>query len=149
MPTAVPTMPDSASGESMTRSSPKSFCRPSVMRKTPPSLPTSSPMIRTLGSSSIALRRPMLRPLARVIFCVSAISAGSFEGGEVRRVAVALLGELLGHLGVDVVEHGHRLGVLECLAALAEVDAEVVGLLLDGGEEGLVGHPVVAGQVGL
>src|ERR1035441_10161843 len=40
-------MPDSASGVSITRASPKSFCRPSVTRKTPPSLPTSSPMIRT------------------------------------------------------------------------------------------------------
>ena len=38
----------------MTRSSPKSFCRPSVTRKTPPSLPMSSPMRRTLGSSSMA-----------------------------------------------------------------------------------------------
>ena len=32
-----------------TRSSPKSFCSPSVTRKTPPSLPTSSPMIEDLG----------------------------------------------------------------------------------------------------
>ena len=50
MPIAVPRMPASASGVSMTRSSPKSFCRPSVTRKTPPSLPMSSPMRTTLGS---------------------------------------------------------------------------------------------------
>src|SRR5256885_741965 len=68
-PTAVPMMPDSPSGVSMTRSSPKSFCRPSVIRKTPPSLPTSSPMISTLGSRSIARRRPSLsaRPIVNVV----------------------------------------------------------------------------------
>ena len=64
-------MPDSASGESMTRSSPKSFCSPSVIRKTPPSLPTSSPIISTLGSSSIALRRPALSALASVTLLIA------------------------------------------------------------------------------
>jgi len=59
---------DSARGVSMTRSSPKSFCRPSVMRKTPPSLPTSSPMMRTLGSASMALRSPSFRAFAIVSF---------------------------------------------------------------------------------
>src|SRR5450759_2354957 len=59
-------MPDSASGVSTTPASPKSFCRPSVTRKTPPSLPTSSPMIRTLGSSSMALRRPSFSALDSV-----------------------------------------------------------------------------------
>src|SRR5215217_1574182 len=102
-------MPDSANGESMTRSSPKSFCSPSVMRKTPPSLPTSSPMSRTLSSSSMALRRPMLRPLARVIFCV--MSVGSFERLEVGGEAVALGGDLVGHLAEDVAELVQRLGV--------------------------------------
>src|SRR6266542_1762528 len=33
-PIAVPMMADSASGVSITRSSPKSFCKPSVIRKT-------------------------------------------------------------------------------------------------------------------
>ena len=66
-PTAVPMIPDSPSGESMTRSVPKSFCKPSVTRKTPPSLPMSSPMSRTLSSSSMARRRPALIALAIVI----------------------------------------------------------------------------------
>src|SRR5580692_2128147 len=60
-------MPASASGVSTTRCSPKSFCSPSVTRKTPPSLPTSSPMIITLGSDSSDLRRPALSALERVI----------------------------------------------------------------------------------
>src|SRR5215210_4736298 len=137
-------MPDSASGESMTRSSPKSFCRPSVIRKTPPSLPTSSPMMRTLGSSSMALRRPMLRPLARVIFV---ISVGPFERIEVRRVAVALGGELGRHLGIDVVEDAQRRRVGELLHALTQASAQRIGLGTELLEEVLVGQPV-ASQVG-
>src|ERR687886_2818371 len=65
-PTAVPRMPASASGVSTTRSSPKSFCRPSVIRKTPPSRPMSSPMSTTLASSSMARRRPRLSALPMV-----------------------------------------------------------------------------------
>ena len=59
-------MPDSPSGESMTRCSPKSFCSPSVTRKTPPSLPMSSPIKRTFALSSIDLRSPSLIALAKV-----------------------------------------------------------------------------------
>src|SRR5215212_4982832 len=160
MPTAVPTMPDSASGLSMTRSSPKSFCRPSVIRKTPPSLPTSSPMIRTLGSSSIALRRPMLRPLASVILVISGsprncgapaeqfrgVASGTapLERVEVLGEAVALGGELVGHLGVDVVEHAQRLGIGQRLASLPQVGAELLGLLLDPADEVVVDEAVPA-----
>src|SRR6185503_81526 len=125
-------MPDSASGESMTRSSPKSFWRPSVIRKTPPSLPTSSPMTRTLGSSSMALRRPMFRPLASVIFV---ISVSSLERVEVRREACALLLELGRHLGVHVVEDAERRRVGELLHAGAQPGAQVVGLARDRVEE--------------
>src|SRR4051794_25831727 len=133
-------MPDSASGESMTRSSPKSFCRPSVMRKTPPSLPTSSPISRTFGSSSIALRRPMLSPLASVILVALpelsvAMSVRPLEAVEVRREAVALGDELVGDLAVDVIEDAQRLRVGHRLAALAEAVAELLGLLLDTGHE--------------
>ncbi|SQD94526.1 hypothetical protein FMEAI12_2620003 [Parafrankia sp. Ea1.12] len=65
-PMAVPTMADSASGVSMTRSSPNRACRPSVIRKTPPSLPTSSPMITTFGSAAMAESRPVFSAFARV-----------------------------------------------------------------------------------
>src|SRR6478752_1970385 len=140
-------MPDSASGESMTRSSPKSFCRPSVIRKTPPSLPTSSPITRTFGSSSMALRSPALRPFASVIFAIS-VSAFRLEGVEVRRIAGLLLGELGGLLGVHVVEHVERPRLRERLAALTQVLAQPLGLDLDLVEEVLVGQPV-AGEVGL
>src|SRR5512134_2368071 len=125
-------MPDSASGVSMTRSSPKSFWRPSVIRKTPPSLPTSSPMTTTLGSFSIAARRPALSPFARVIL---AMSVSSLERREVGRVGLLLGGELRGLVDVHVVEDAERVGLGEGLAALAEVVAELLGLLLDAVEE--------------
>ena len=44
---AVPTMADSASGVSSTRSSPNSACSPSVTRNTPPRVPMSSPISST------------------------------------------------------------------------------------------------------
>src|SRR6476659_8638908 len=53
-PTAVPRIPASASGVSTQRSTPKRSWRPAVARKTPPSLPTSSPMTRTDESRSIS-----------------------------------------------------------------------------------------------
>lgn len=56
----------------MTRWSPKSFCSPSVMRKTPPSAPMSFPNSTTLGSSSTALRSPRLMAAARVVVVFSA-----------------------------------------------------------------------------
>ena len=64
-------MPDSASGVSSTRCSPKSFCSPSVTRKTPPSLPTSSPITSTFGSRSIAARRPSFNAFANVRVAIS------------------------------------------------------------------------------
>ena len=73
----------------MTRSSPKSFCRPSVTRKTPPSLPMSSPMRRTLGSFSMAMRRPLLMPLASVIWVI--VGAPPLEAGVVGGELAALV----------------------------------------------------------
>src|SRR6478735_5576938 len=105
MPTAVPTMPDSASGLSMT---------------------PSSPMTRTFGSSSIALRSPLLRPLASVIFSVMSVS--SLERLEVRRELGVLLAQLVGLLGVHHVEDVQRLRVGQRLHAVTEPGAEVVGL---------------------
>src|SRR5262245_24313731 len=108
-PTAVPMMPDSASGVSMTRSSPKSFCSPSVIRKTPPSLPMSSPMSTTLESASMALRRPVLSALP-IVSC-SAMSVPPLERADVTGELLALGVHLWRALGVDVVEHDHRIGV--------------------------------------
>src|SRR5512138_3562666 len=56
MPTAVPTIPPSASGVSMTRSAPNSCWSPCVARNTPPNLPTSSPRTTTSGSRRISVR---------------------------------------------------------------------------------------------
>src|SRR4051794_31375892 len=57
-PIEAPTIIDSVNGVSMTRSSPNSAQRPSVARKTPPFLPTSSPRTITLSSRVISSRSP-------------------------------------------------------------------------------------------
>src|SRR5918999_4456567 len=49
-PTAVPMIPASASGVSTQRSAPNLSRRPAVARKTPPALPTSSPITITFSS---------------------------------------------------------------------------------------------------
>ncbi len=53
-PIETPTIIDSVSGVSMTRSSPNSAYSPSVARKTPPFLPTSSPSTITRSSRRIS-----------------------------------------------------------------------------------------------
>ncbi len=63
---------------------------------------------------------------------------------EVSPVAVALGGELVGHLGVDVVEDAHRLRVGQRLAALTQVVAELVGLGLEVREVLVVDEAVAA-----
>src|ERR1700722_10193021 len=55
---ATPTISDSASGLSKTRSSPNSFWSPSVTPKPPPLAPTSSPRIMTRPSRCISSRMP-------------------------------------------------------------------------------------------
>src|SRR5437763_16335541 len=105
---AVPTMPDSASGVSMTRPSPKSFCSPSVIRKTPPSFPMSSPINTTLGSVSRALRRAALRALAMVMV---AISVPLLERHQIRGELAALLVDARVPVAVDVLEDRDGVGV--------------------------------------
>src|SRR5664280_733412 len=128
MPMAVPTMPDSASGVSMMRSSPKSFCRFSVTRKTPPSLPMSSPMMTTLGSRSIARRRPALMALPIVTFDMSVLPLEARGvGGELRSLSF----DQRVLLDIDVVKHrqGRRVG--HCQAAFANLGRELISLYLD------------------
>ena len=55
-PTAVPMIPASASGVSITRSAPNSSMKPSVTLKAPPKTPMSSPMTKTRSSLRISSR---------------------------------------------------------------------------------------------
>ena len=55
---AEPTIRLSASGVSITRSGPNSFCNPSVTRNTPPARPTSSPRTITDSSERISSANP-------------------------------------------------------------------------------------------
>src|SRR4051794_33253854 len=173
-PTAVPRIPASASGVSTTRPSPKSFCSPSGIRKTPPSLPMSSPMSTTLASSSIARRRPRLSALPMVSVSVLmtrlrsrsaprslALPAtlarpssswrsllGSLERRVVRHELLPLARQLGGLFGEDVVEDlgARRFGHLQ--RALAQPRGQLVALGLDAGEEVGVGD-AGPGDVGL
>src|SRR3712207_1742986 len=147
-PTAVPRMPASASGVSTTRASPKSFCRPSVIRKTPPSLPMSSPMSTTLASSSMARRRPRLSALPMVSVSVLISVALRLEARVVGHELVPLGRQVRRLLGVDVVEHLARCGVGHLDGAGPDAGGELVGLGLDAVEEGGVGD-AAAGEVGL
>ena len=55
-PMAVPMIPDSASGVSITRSGPNSSMKPSVTLKAPPKVPMSSPITNTRSSERISSR---------------------------------------------------------------------------------------------
>src|ERR1700712_2534752 len=127
-------MPDSPSGASITRSSPKSFCRPSVIRKTPPSLPTSRPITSTLGSASIRLRSAAFSAAAMLMVLIGFLrssrerSSGLLEGVQVVGVAGPLLGELLGNLRVDMVERGQRAGIFQGAAGLPDPHGQRLGL---------------------
>src|SRR5215831_11011655 len=128
---AVPTMPDSASGVSTTRDSPKSFCSPSVTRNTPPSLPTSSPMMSTLGSASRDLRRPWLIALESVSVVIAPPPPARTSPGKRRTARV--------RLAVHVLEDRQRLRVRHGQAGLPDAAADIRRLVVDGLEEGLAG----------
>src|SRR5919106_565194 len=129
-PTAVPMMPDSASGVSMTRSSPKSFCRPSVTRNTPPSLPTSSPITMTFESASMAARRPMVMPFASVIAVMSAPPRTTRGMRRIRRIPRVVRGGAL--MTAITLAKGITMG----LRAAMEADSKVIVMGEDVGKLG-------------
>src|SRR3954471_12386819 len=98
-------MPASASGVSKQRSSPNFAVRPSVIRKTPPSAPTSSPKTRTRSSAFIASHRAAFSACAMVVAAISALL-----GAQLGRQPRALLAQLRGRLGEDVLEQLQRVG---------------------------------------
>src|SRR5574342_514157 len=109
IPTAVPMMPPSARGVSMTRSWPNSSCSPCVARKTPPKRPTSSPITTTLGSRRISRRRASFTAWMTLrVGTVSplAIAADARVLGQGGAQLLELLALLPQRPGVDVVEEG-------------------------------------------
>src|SRR5581483_1656173 len=86
MPTAVPTMPASASGLSTTRVAPNLRWRSSVTRNTPPSTPTSSPMTSTSGSRSISWSSARFRAFTMFSFAM-VVSGRAWAGSGVRGTA--------------------------------------------------------------
>src|SRR4051812_29020199 len=93
IPKPTPAIPDSATGESITRSAPNLACRPSVILKTPPVRPMSSPNNTTSSISSSALARDWL------IACASVTVGTLVPLGQ-----LALLRQVRGQLGVHRVE---------------------------------------------
>src|SRR3954447_6831424 len=126
-------MPLSANGVSSTRCSPKSFCSPSVTRKTPPSLPTSSPITSTFWSRSIAARRPSFNAFATVSVAMSRPLERRVVGEE----GLALRRDQRRLLRVDLGEHPVRPRRGHVHAELPEPPCERVGLGRDLVEEPL------------
>src|SRR5512141_700712 len=103
IPIAIPTIPTSFSGVSITRSGPNRWSNPSVARKTPPPRPMSSPRTQTDGSRAISVASASLIALISVTSAIASPLPG--EQG------VALLGEVPGNFRVDILEHtGQRNG---------------------------------------
>src|SRR4051794_18826091 len=143
-PIAVPMMPDSASGVSITRSGPNSSMKPSGTLKAPPKTPMSSPLTRTRASLRISSRMPAETARREVS---GAMSRPRREAAP-RRVAVAehdLVAALVEDAVGRRVRVGHRHGEgllrpgLDRLADLGadgvRVDAEIAQarlLALDG-----------------
>src|SRR5688572_15731527 len=98
-PTAVPRIPASASGVSTQRSAPNRSCNPAVARKTPPSVPTSSPRTRTESSRSISTWSASLTASTRRS---SGIAQDPPE-------LLSLSEERGWRIGVRVVENEHRI----------------------------------------
>src|SRR5512141_1781313 len=118
IPIAIPRIPPSFSGVSITRSGPNRRSNPSVARKTPPPRPTSSPRTQTDGSRIISVARASLTALISVTSAIASPLPG--EQG------VALLGEVPGNFRVDILEHaGQRNG----RRALPRLDRPAHGLL--------------------
>src|SRR5512145_2435166 len=94
MPMAAPAMADSDKGVSMILSLPNRSSSPSVMRKTPPSFPTSSPRRMTRSSRAISRARALFSACTIVMTamsellplpCLPAADAGGGVSEEVVR----------------------------------------------------------------
>src|SRR4029077_893761 len=122
-PIEVPTIWLSVSGVSITRSSPNSAQRPSVARKTPPFLPTSSPSTMTVSSRSISSRMPSRIASMKVLSAISRRASRPSLAGAPGRW---LLGRPV--LGVDPLHRGRRLRI--------RLGLGVVRRVVDGGLDG-------------
>src|SRR6478735_1966787 len=95
-PTDMPRMPDSASGVSKTRCAPCLACSPSVIRKTPPSRPQSSPKMTALGFSASASSR------ARLSACCMDITVPAEAGAVFSPLALVLAAVPLSRIELDM-----------------------------------------------
>src|SRR3990170_2320236 len=100
IPIAIPTIPDSESGVSITLFSPNRSQSPSVARKTPPLFPMSSPRRTTAGLRSISPTNAALIAWMSVMVAIgSSLPA---------REELPLLGQVPRHLRIHVLHHALR-----------------------------------------
>src|SRR5215469_12898425 len=137
-PRAVAAMVASASGVLKTRSAPTSSCRPSVIRNTPPSLPTSSPKISTRLSLSSASCSARLSALPRVI--VSILFVRSLRC-KLRHKVRFLLQESRRRIGKYQIEDSGRVRDQLAQESPAHVQRPLFSLLADRLPEGIVERP--------
>src|SRR5437588_2914168 len=128
MPMAAPMMPASASGVSMTRSAPNSSISPSVARKTPPNLPTSSPSTTTRGSRRISIFSASLTAWMMFHTGISRTSVRVLVARQRRQVGALAL-ELGRQLREHVVEHALD-GRQPDLLGVGQRGGELIGQLL-------------------
>src|SRR5262245_25326959 len=125
IPIALPMMPASASGVSMTRSAPNSSYRPLVARNTPPNLPMSSPSTTTRSSRRISSLSASLTAWImfitgiRLWLLLLQLMMRRFRARRLLQL-LELLEEVRRHVREHVGKHGldgrlsrHRLGRLE------------------------------------
>src|SRR5438270_1768875 len=120
-PSEAPTMLASASGVSTTREAPNFSTRPLVVRKTPPSLPTSRPRTITRGSASISSTSALLMASTTLRWVISPVT------GQPRG---ALPGDPRRDIGVHVREHVRglrRLGRVRELEGALVLVAQLLG----------------------
>src|SRR5262249_54157368 len=112
MPIAVPMIPASASGVSITRSAPNSSYRPLVARNTPPNLPTSSPRTTTRGAARIcvcsALRTASMMFIVGLCDYLAVVMR--VLGPRLRREVGLLLAQVPRRMLVDIVEQAVERG---------------------------------------
>src|ERR1700674_3173865 len=121
-PSDAPMMLASASGVSTTRAPPKRSTSPLVVRKTPPSLPTSSPSTMTRGSRSISSVRALL-------MASTMLRSGTSVGLQVEQLG-ALPKHALGRVLINVLEDIPGTGDRGCergLQGRVDLAAELLG----------------------
>src|SRR5208283_4596087 len=139
MPIAIPMIPSSESGVSITLSGPNSSNNPSVALKTPPFLPTSSPRITIFPFRRISSRSAPLTACTMLSRTIEVLTPFPSQ-------LIGLFLQVPGQLRVHVREHGQGRRLRYLFAVLDDRDDFILHLLLYV-PVFLFGHQPLLGQV--